>query len=284
MRARRNSVALVIGCIVFSGVNMLSPDCVEGQVNFVGGFGLSASASTASDCPSFCTGDFDFDSDGGEFAGFASAISTKHGISRSRAYYNNSEFYLPELKAFSSSTGGRGGSATAFGVQGFAYNGTEEVDITIAFALDANVIDSGTFGAESVGASLGVLGLGSVVSGQPIQGPEFYTDFGTWYFENVGNQLGSDSVFVNSPNGTDTSSVTFSVEPGDVFFVGASLSASSRTGTADAFNTFTSTFTDSGIGSQLFIANTAVPEPAALTLFGLVAAGIASRRRRKYFC
>ncbi len=99
-------------------------------------------------------GDADFDSSGGEFSGFASASSTVYGVSQAQAFYSSSNSYLPELKAFSSSTAGRGGSASAFAVQGFAYEGTESAEITIEFELDANVIDSGSFGSESAGGAV----------------------------------------------------------------------------------------------------------------------------------
>jgi len=89
-----------------------------------------------------------------------------------------------------------------------------------------------------------MLGLDFFDPGEPVNGPEYYSDFGTWYYENIGTQLGTDTAFVNVPNGTDTGSISFTVNPGDVFFVGASLSASSRTATADAFNTFTASFAD----------------------------------------
>ena len=279
----KNFFTVAIGCTVIGGLNLFSSTDLAGQTTFADGFGVSANVSTASDCPSFCTGDFDFDSDGGELESFAGAISTLYGESRARAYYSSDEFYLPELKAFSSSSGGRGGSASAFGVQGFAYEGTETQNITIGFVLDANVIDSGTFGSESAGASLGVLGLDFFDPDQPIDGPDYFSDFGTWYFENIGTQLGTDSVFVNTPDGMDSGSVTFEVNPGDVFFVGASLSASSRTGLADASNTFTASFSDPVVASQLSIANpTAVPEPTGLALLSMVAIGLIPRRRRNF--
>lgn len=249
------------------------------------GYGVSAGASTFSDCPSFCTGDSDFDSNGGEFASNASAISSVFGTSKARAYYNGSETYLPELKAFSSSTGGQGGSASAFGVQGYTYEGTESETITIEFVLDANVLDSGSFGSESTSASLGVLGA----SGPLSSSPEYFSDFGTWYFENLNDQLGNGSVAINTPNGSDSGSVSFIVEPGDIFFVGASIRASSRTGTADAFNTFTSSFinlTDgsrSDVGSRLFVANpvsVSVPEPSSLAFLSAIICGFTARRRR----
>lgn len=275
-------MALTLSC----GHHILAPSNSFGDVTFANGFGVSAGASTASDCPSFCTGDFDFDSGGGEGAGYASATSTAHGSSRARAYYSSTDSYLPELKAFSSSSAGKGGSASAFGVQGFLYEGTESGDITIEFELDASVFDSGSYGSESVAASIGVLGVNSIMEPDaPINGPDYYSDFGTWYYENFGSQLGTDSLFVNTPNGSEIGSITFDVSPGDVFFVGASLQASSRTGTADAFNTFTSTFSDSSqaFASQLTVANAvaAVPEPASMAMLSVVAVSWTARRRRR---
>ena len=263
MSKLRKIGVLGMAFLVVGGMNSLTASKSIGQI--ASGFGVSAGVSTASDCPSFCTGDFDFDSDGGEYASFADAISTTYGLSKARAYYSGSEAYLPELKAYSSSTAGQGGSASAFGVQGYIYEGAGTETITINFALDANIFDSGTFGSESASASIGVLGLGLQNPNEPIDGPDFYSDFGTWYYENFGMQLGAESLFVDNSTtgGLDTGSISFDVDPGDVFFVGASMRASSRTGTADAFNTFTSTFSNPAIASQLTVANpVAVPEPS----------------------
>jgi hypothetical protein len=278
-----NFTAPIMAFLLTFGLATITPSQSFGAVTFGSGYGVSADVSTASDCPSFCTGDFDFDSSGGEYAGFASATSTVYGESRAQAFYNQSEAYLPELKAFSSSTAGRGGSAGAFGVQGFSYEGTESREITIDFELDANVLDSGSFGNERASASIGVLGLDALNSIGSVDGPFYYGHFGTWYFENIGTQLGTDSLFVNSPNGSEQGSISFNVDPGDVFFVGASLNASSRTGTADAFNTFTSTFADPNVKSQLTIANavSSVPEPTSLACLSIVTVSWAARRRRQ---
>lgn len=282
MRIRWNLSTPLMAFCVSIGLGTCISSLSYGAVTFGGGYGVSAGVSTASDCPSFCTGDFDFDSSGGEFSGFASATSTEYGVSRAQAFYNQSEAYLPELKAFSSSTAGQGGSASAFGVQGFAYEGTESKNLTIEFELDANVIDSGSYGSERTSASIGVLGVDALNRIAPVDNPFYYGDFGTWYFENNGTQLGTDSLFVNTPNGSMSGSISFDVNPGDVFFVGASLNASSRTGTADAFNTFKSTFADPNVKSQLTIANpvAAVPEPSGLACLSIVTVGWATRRRR----
>lgn len=289
MRTLWDFTAPIIAFFLIFGLSTITPSQSFGAVTFGSGYGVSADVSTASDCPSYCTGDFDFDSSGGEYAGFASATSTFFGDSRAQAFYNQSEAYLPELKAFSSSTTGRGGSARAFGVQGFSYEGTESRQITIDFELDANVIDSASFGSERASASIGVLGVDPLNNGEEalnaiaaVDGPFYYGDFSTWYYENIGTQLGTDLLFVNSPSGLEQGQISFNVKPGDVFFVGASLNASSRTGTADAFNTFTSTFADPNVKSQLTIANavSSVPEPTSLACLSIVTVGWAARRRR----
>ena len=87
---------IIIGSVI---INLMSPSVSTAQIE--SGFGVSASASTSSDCPSFCTGDFDGDSGGGEFASSTSAISTLFGTSMSESNYNGSETFLPELRAFS---------------------------------------------------------------------------------------------------------------------------------------------------------------------------------------
>ena len=267
---------------LIGSLNFLTATSSYAAITFASGFGVTAGADTFANCPSFCTGDSEFDSNGGPASSFASATSTRYGLSRAQAFYSSAKTYLPELKALSTSTAGQGGSASAFGVQGYAYEGTATTTLTIDFQLDANVFDSGTFGTESTSASIGVLGLSSVDPSMPVVGPVYYASFGTWYFENIGTRLGTDSLFVNTPNGSDTGSIMFTVNPGDVFFVGASLSASSRTGIADAFNTFTATFNNPTVASQLTIANaTAVPEPSSLILLSVATGCFAALRRRR---
>ena len=269
---------IIIGSVI---INLMSPSVSTAQIE--SGFGVSASASTSSDCPSFCTGDFDGDSGGGEFASSTSAVSTLFGTSMSESNYNGSETFLPELRAFSSSTGGRGGSATAFGVQGYTFNGTATETVRIDFELDANVLDSGSFGDEVALGRLGVLGISGTPG--PFDRPEYFSDFATWFFENPGERLGDETLIINTPNGSESGFVQFNVGPGDSFFVGASLRASSRTGTADAFNTFTSSFSDPAVASQLSIANpvsVAVPEPSSFAFLSALIGGFAARRRRNY--
>ncbi len=280
MRNLKSSTAFTMTLALICYLNFHSASQSFGQSLLPSGFGVSAGASTFSSCPSFCTGDADFDSDGGELASIANAISTTYGLSQASAYYAAPETYLPELKALSFSTSGQGGSASAFGVQGYTYDGTVSTTITIDFELDAEVLDSGTFGDESTSASLGVLGADSFVA------PLYFSDFGTWYFENLAEPLGNDSLFVDgdTAGGVDNGSVSFSVDPGDSFFVGASLRASSRTGTADAFNTFTASFSDPAIASQLIVANpvaAAVPEPSSIALLSLFAASMITRRTKR---
>ena len=267
---------IILGCMIAASPSIAAP-----QVEIDSGFGVSASAGTFSDCPSFCTGDFDGDSGGGERASSASAISTAFGTSMAQANYNGSETFLPELRAISSSTGGRGGSATAFGVQGYTFNGTETESIRIDLALDANVLDSGSFGDERVSASLGVLGFSGTAD--PLDRPEYFSDFATWFFENPGDRLGNTGLVIDTPNGVESTFIEFDIAPGDIFFVGADLRASSRTGIADGFNTFTSSFADPAIASQLTVANpvaAVVPEPSAFVVLTALICGFTTRRRK----
>ena len=271
---------IMIGCMIAASPSIAAP-----QAEIDSGSGVSASAGTFSDCPSFCTGNFDGDSGGGEFASSASAVSTVFGTSMAQANYNGSETFLPELRAISSSTGGRGGSATAFGVQGYTYNGTETETIRIDLALDANVLDSGSFGEERVSASLGVLGF-SGTDGY-FERPEYFSDFSTWFFENPSEMLGNAGLSITTPNGSESGFIQFNVGPGDSFFVGASLRASSRTGIADGFNTFTSSFSDPAVASQLTVANpvaAAVPEPSAFVVLTALICGFTTRRRKSNRC
>ena len=133
----RTVLALAIGMMV--GVS------TSAQASIVGGYGVEASAGTASNCPSYCTsaggGDFKSDTNGGEFATSASASENSYGSASASAVYTGSSTYLPTLKVSGSSELGKSASANAFGVQGYTYSGAED-SITLDFNLHGSVGDN----------------------------------------------------------------------------------------------------------------------------------------------
>ncbi|MGB7325625.1 MAG: hypothetical protein WBD31_12195 [Rubripirellula sp.] len=250
--------------------------CHNASAAITTGYGVSAGVTTYSNCPSFCTGLSDGESSGGEFATFANVSNSTYGTAAARAFYDGSSTYLPVLKAFASSVAGRGAGASAFGAQGFTYSGTEAKLLTIDFQLDASVTGNaaGDLSPDNrASASIGVLRGGNGLFGSNIA---FSSGFGTYYYENFGERLGERSVGVTVPNGSSAGSLSFTVNPGDEFFVAASLNATTRAGTVDAFNTFTSSFTDA-----TGITAIAVPEPTSAGVLAMASVVILLTKRRK---
>lgn len=228
------------------------------------GYGIQASASTVSSCPSFCTGDFQFANDGGEFILTANAAESTHGTARSSGFYDGTETFLPVLRGFSSANAGTGASSSVFGAQRYTYNGDSTQTIVLNFELDA-IITQGTGSPDST-ASAQVIAYRD--------GGQFITEFGTLRFESGITEIDFDSAFLNA-TGAAVGQLEFEVEPGDVFWIAAGLSTNAeRGGISDAENTFTASFVDAtGLTAS------AVPEPASAALITLGSLALLRRRR-----
>lgn len=247
----------------------------------VNGYGAEASAGTASNCPSFCTsgggGQFDSDSDGGEFSNtaFAEVDSTYGALGRAQSSLTGGT-YLPELRALASSDPGRRGSATAFAIQGYTYSGASSTTITLDLNLDGSITNNtnGAYTRNVLRADVAVL-LGSSL--------DWYADFGTLVYEVAGattTRAGLETLFLTDPAiNQETGSITFDIDPGDDFYVVASMGASGQNGIADAWNTLTLNFDDDTGLTAASISN--VPLPAAVWLFGSGLLGLIGISRRK---
>ncbi|QDS98547.1 PEP-CTERM sorting domain-containing protein [Adhaeretor mobilis] len=234
------------------------------------GFGVRAGASNYQNCPSYCSGAVEFANDGGEFAPAASVSESTYGTMRASGYYSAADTYLPVLKAYAQASPSGGGGASASGIQGFTYEGAGPKEITLNYMLDA-VVDPGT-GEASATARVGAY-LGTNV--------EFYTDFGTLFFEVVPEEqhLGMTSTYINTVGDhSEPGELVFTVNPGDNFYVIAGLSTSvRRSGLANAENTFTASFADA---TGLTAANpVSVPEPTTATLLAIATLALVRRRR-----
>ena len=240
------------------------------------GWGTYASTNTASNCPSYCGGggDFQYDSMGDEFITASSAEENAYANAKAYASLSGSS-YLPTLKVEASAAQGKGGSASAFAVQGFSYTGAATSTITL------NVNLHGSVGDAASGYSNNTLrGDIAIFIGE---GLEWYPHFSTLVYEVAYSapveNAGTESLFITNGNDVNTAvSMSFDLNAGDSFYVVSLMAANSKNGFVDGWNTMTMDFNDA---SQLQ-AVSQVPVPNAAWLFGsaLVAlAGIGRTRR-----
>lgn len=168
--------------------------------------------------------------------------------------------------------------ATAKGLQRYDYRGSTSTTYTVSFTVE------------------GSFTLGAADAGSPMQVSGGFTVFGSDFHpvgESHGTVLGSDFVAQNARNGGVShfllpGSVSFTVDPGDSFYVQAQMTAVSVTniahqasGTVDALHTLSGHFT-AGDTALLAVAVTAVPEAPTLPMLaaGLLLTGWRLRPRR----
>lgn len=238
-------------------------------------WGTTASTSTAS-CPSFCTS-FNFGpSDGGtETPSAASTVSDSRGNAAAEAQLDaSSGISLPRLRAEAYVTGS--GSSSAFGravgVEGYTNTGPTAVTLDLDITLTGSVFDpTPADGDTSIEADINVFG-----------GPGFLFgfDYGTLVFELGVEDVASSSVSLGAGDTLATDVLSFTVQPGESFFVQAQLSASAERDLswADSFSTLTLAFQDpAGLTSA---SGTVVPEPGTALLFMLGLGGLSRSGRR----
>jgi len=246
-------------------------------------WGAQAGTSVA-DCPSFCT-NFNFGPTlGGENVANTgiSSVSESRGNARASASLTGG-LSTPLLKAESAANPTfKGAFATAFGVQGYTYNGTGET-LTLDIALDGLVTDPEMDPLDT-----------RVYLEVVLYEPEpfgFFSDRGTLDFEVGANPLSQPdsseaSVFLqldhtNTTN--DSGQIFIDITTGDEFYIWAFMRAESQSGnaatSADAFNTGTMNF----VGNPDLTAASAavVPLPAPVWLFGSGLLGLVGIARRK---
>ena len=260
-------------------LGMLAGMAANAQAAIVSGYGVEASTSTASNCPSFCTtadgGDFQYDSDGGEFSLSATSTENSYGSASSSALYTGSiTTYLPELNVNTSSGLGKGAFANAFGVQGYTYSGAG-TSITLDFNLHGSVGDNASgYVSNNLRADIAVITTSEL---------GWYAHFPTLVYEvaNSSDVVGNESLFISN-SGLDQNapgSITFDVFDGMDFYVVASMGATAKNGFADASNTLTMQFEDDmGLTAASV---SAVPVPASVWLFASGLVGLIGVARRK---
>jgi hypothetical protein len=246
-------------------------------------WGAQAGTSVA-DCPGFCTS-FNFGPTlGGENVANSgiSSVSEFRGDARASASLTGG-LSTPLLRAESAADPNTNGAfATAFGIQGYTYNGAGET-LTLDIALDGLVTDPEMDPSDT-----------RVYLDVVLYAPDpfgFFLDRGTLDFE-VGaitlsqpdDTEASVSLQLDHLNTTnDSGQISIEVATGDEFYIWAFLRAESQSGlaatSADAFNTGSMSF----VGKpDLAAASTAVvPLPAAVWLFGFGMLGLIGIARRK---
>jgi hypothetical protein len=238
-------------------------------------WGANAYVSTA-DCPSFCT-NFAFGPDNG--SGGQQAVSAASSFSDDRGNANSAASFsgagnTPVLKASAeASTGFHGAFGSAVAIQGYTFNGstTQTLELTVDLTGQLTIPDAES--DASLGATVALfsdLGFGY---------EEFYGNFFefpvTWLTDTV-TGFNAELSLIEGENGpvSKSGTLTFSVDPGDSFYLWAEINANAYSGPnadviADGFNTLTMSFSDPSN-----LAPAAVPLPAAAWLFGSAVLGL----------
>jgi len=241
-------------------------------------WGADVGISTISPCPSFCGGfggAFDSSFDGGEFSSSAyTSLNNADGNGQASANLSGPTL-LPTLGAEGFSGPDSRIDTNAVGMLGYTYSGPGSTTISLDIELD------GERGGTTDPIDAWVRSDVAVILGDV---NDFVTDYGTFIFEVVPGTPGLSVAGTNNLSldlgagfQTKNGSITFSLNPGDEFFVWAGLQAGGiRNGYGDAFNTLSLSFSD-----DAGISPNAVPVPAAVWLFASGLIGLIGVARRK---
>ena len=240
-------------------------------------WGTTASARTAS-CPSFCTSFAFGPSDGGQEEASASTnFSDSRGDAAGAAMLDaSSGISLPTLRAQAFVTGSGTSSAfgSALGVEGYTYNGASARTFDLDIMLTGTVFDpTPADGDTSIDASVSVFGASFF---------EFGFDYASLVFEFGVTDLGTSDLTLLNGNTSASDTLTFTVQPGQSFFIQTTLGASAERdmSSADAFSTLSLAFQDAN--GLTAASGTVVPEPGTAILFALGLAGLAQSGRRSH--
>jgi len=241
-------------------------------------WGAEVGVGTISPCPSFCGGpggSSSSSSDGGEFSTSAfTSLSNTDGNGQASADLSGPTF-LPVLGAEGFSGANSRTDSSAVGMGRYTYTGATATTISLDIALDGERGGTTNPSDAWVDSDVAVI-LGDV--------NDFVTHYPTFIFEVVPltpglSILGQSnlSLDLNAGPQTKTDGISFTLNPGDEFFVWAGIDAGGiRNGFGDAFNTLSMSFSD-----DTGISSTMVPIPAAVWLFGSGLLGLVGIARRK---
>lgn len=265
----------------FAGAFVLATLPLTSHATIISGYGVSASTTTASNCPSYCTtsggGNFERNSSGGEFSVSATAQEESYAKAKSFASFSDAG-YLPQLKVQTEADAGKGGFASAFASQGFTNTSDDLLTISLNLNLHGSVghNDNG-YENNSLRSDIAIFSEESI---------EFYDDIPTLASEFGYDMIGDvTSLFINDGDDVNVGELlTFDIEAGESFFIAANLYASSKNGYVDAWNTLTVDFTDLSVLNSLSIASSpvvaSVPEPSGILLLSVGLAGLVLRRKK----
>ena len=243
---------------------------------FVNAEGAYAQVSLQPFCNSAggCTGS-SFDVNGGRNETFAeseigNAANPSDGYSRAQVNLNNpANVYLPILKAESQARSGGGARSRIAGAQGFTYSGLSNKTIDLNLILDIDL--DRTASASAVAEADTIVGV--FFTDQL----EFYTDYSTVKNEAAPPGSFRDESILQARIGQNqsvdnlmlTDSLELFLQPGDQFVVWAGLTTKTTLGgIADAFSTFTLSFSDNaGLTAVGLPEISEVPLPAGVWLF-----------------
>ena len=232
------------------------------------GYGAMAQATTHDDCnDGICTGYAGTQRVENEGGSTAYAEDTAAGEAKAQFMTSMLGAYeSPTLKAFASAGFENWASSYTFGGLGYTNTSGGSLTIDLGFAMTGTITPgTGGYTYTEIGGTFGVLMTDT---------PYWYPDYGTAIYE--GNY--DDLAFEQSLMVGDSGSTSFTLADGETFFVVADLWASGYNGTADSFNSLTTSVNATAVGTP----NTpAVPLPASVWLLGAALGGTGLMRKRK---
>lgn len=229
--------------------------------------------------PSYWT-DFALDSDGGVAVESAySDIADARGNAKASAELLAGGGITPTLKAeayHTSEPSLDGAYGSAFAIEAYQYNGLATLDLTLTGTLTGDLYKpSGSDDATGISAQIYIF-----------KERNFYYcgDIGTLLGEYLAVSKGDFSLGINETvtGGVDADSMTFTVDPGEIFYLWAELNTYGLwdNAYADAFSTLTLDFDQDGDLQAHALGNPAVPIPSAILMIGPALLALIGLRRK----